>query len=78
MVSVKQAREGAENAMLIVPREGTLVCESRVAAARVAQKAMLPRELNLSASDVLFGFASAIAFTGLLLWALLKLWLFGQ
>ena len=78
MVRVKEAREGPENAMLTVPREGTLVWESRVAAARAAQKAMLPRELNLSGSGVLFGFASAIAFTGLLLWALVKLWLFGQ
>jgi len=78
MVRVKEAREGAENAMLTVPREGTLFWESRVAAARVEQKAMFPRELNLSGSGVLFGFASAIAFTGLLLWALLKLWLFGQ
>ena len=78
MVRGKEAREGAENAMLTVPREGNLVWDSRVAATRVGQKAMLPRELNLSCSDVLFGFASAIAFTGLLLWALLKLWLFGQ
>jgi len=78
MVRVKEARDGAENAMLAVPREGTLFWVSRVAAARVGQKAMLPRQLNLSGSDVLFGFASAIAFTGLLLWALLKLWLFGQ
>ena len=78
MIYVKEAREGAENAMLTVPPEGTLVWESRIAAARVEQKAMLPRELNLSGSDVLFGFASAVAFTGLFLWALLKLWLFGQ
>jgi hypothetical protein len=78
MVRVKEAREGAENSMLTVTREGTLVCESRVTAARVEQKAMLPRELNLSGSGVLFGFASAITFTGLLLWALLKLWLFEQ
>jgi hypothetical protein len=78
MVRVKEAREGAENAMLAVSREGTLVWNSRVAAARVEQKAMLRRELDLSGSDVLFGFASAIAFTGLLLWALLKLWLFDQ
>lgn len=78
MVRVKEARDGAENAMLAVPREGTLVWESRVAAARVEQKTMLPRELSLSGSDVLFGFVSAIVFTGLFLWALLKLWLFGQ
>ena len=78
MVRVKEVREGAENAMLTVPLEGTLVWESRVAAARVEQKAMLPRQLNLSGSDVLFGFACAIAFTGLLLWAVVKLWLFGQ
>ena len=78
MVRVKEAREGAENAMLTMLREGTLVWESRAVEARVKQKAMFPRELNLSGSDVLFGFASAIAFTGLLLWALLKLWLFGQ
>jgi hypothetical protein len=78
MVRVKEAREGPENAMPTVPLEGTLVWESRVAAARAAQKAMLPRELNLSGSGLLFGFASAIAFTGLLLWALVKLWLFGQ
>ena len=78
MVRFKEALECAENTMLTVPRESTLVSESRVAAARVAQKAMLPRELNLSGSDVLFGFASAIAFTGLLLWALLKLWLSGR
>ena len=76
MVGVKEAREGAENAMLTVPREGTLVWDSRVAAARVEQKAMLRRELNLSGSDVLFGFVSAIAITGLLFWALLRLWLF--
>ena len=78
MVRLKEAPEGPENAILTVPRESTLVWESRVAAARIEQKAMLPRELNLSGSDVLFGFSSAIAFTGLLLWALLKLWLFGQ
>ena len=78
MVRVQEAREGPKNAMLTVPREGTLLWESRAAAARVVQKAMLPRELNLSGLDVLFGFASATAFTGLLLWALLKLWLFGQ
>ena len=78
MVRVKEVQEGAENGMLTVPREGTLVWESRVAAARVEQKAMLPRQLNLSGSDILFGFASAIVFTDLLLWALLKLWLFGQ
>ena len=78
MVRVNEAREGAENAIVTVRPEGTLIWESRVAAAHVEQKAMLPRELNLSGSDVLFGFASAIAFTGLLLWALFKLWLFGQ
>ena len=78
MVGVKEAPEGPENAMLTVLREDTLLRESRVAVARVEQKAMLPRQLNLSGSDVLFGFASATAFTGLLLWALLKLWLFGQ
>lgn len=78
MVRVKEAREGPENAMPTVPLEGTLVWESRVAAARIEQKAMFPRELILSGSDVLFGFAFAIVFTGLLLWALFKLWLFGQ
>ena len=76
MVRVNEVQEQADSAMLAVPREGTPAWESRAAEARVAQETNLTRELNLSGSDVLFGFASTIAITGLLFWALLRLWLF--
>ena len=76
MVRVNEVRQQADSAMLAVPREGTPAWEWRAVAARVEQEANLPRELNLSGSDVLFGFASAIAITGLVFWALLRLWLF--
>jgi len=78
MVRFNEDREHADNAMLAVPRERTPACESRAAAARVGEETILPGQLNLSGSDVLFGFASAIAFTGLLLWILLRLWLFEE
>jgi hypothetical protein len=35
-------------------------------------------ELNLSASQVLVGFTSVFGALGLVLWAILKLWLFDQ
>ena len=35
-----------------------------------------PSELSLSAAQVLVWFASAFSVTGLLLWAVLRLWLF--
>jgi hypothetical protein len=40
------------------------------------QEVALPHELSLSGSDILLGLASALAFAGLSLWTLLKLWLF--
>jgi len=36
-----------------------------------------PREINLSGSRVLAALATAVASTGLLVWAVVRLWLFG-
>lgn len=39
-------------------------------------RSFTPNELNLSGSKVLVGCISALCMMGLLLWAILKLWLF--
>ena len=48
----------------------------KIVTSHLEQGPALPAEINLSGSEILVGFASAICLTGLVLWALLKLWLF--
>jgi hypothetical protein len=48
---------------------------SQVPAAQLLRN-LSPYEVNLSGTQVLVGFISALSTVGLLLWALLKLWLF--
>ena len=73
MVRVNDVREGVDETNSPVARR---VCDPHALAARTGQESSLTHELSLSGSDILSGFASALAFTGLLLWTLLKLWLF--
>jgi len=40
--------------------------------------AMAPFEINLSGVQILAGFASGFSFTAIVLWTLIKLWLFEQ
>jgi len=48
----------------------------KVFTSHLQQGTALPPEINLSGSKLLVGFASAICLIALVLWALLKLWLF--
>jgi len=73
MVRVNDVREGVDETNSPTARR---VCDPNAVAARTEQESTLTHELSLSGSDILLGLASALAFTGLLLWTLLKLWLF--
>jgi len=73
MVRVNDVREGVDETNSPVARR---VCDPNAVAARTEQESTLTHELSLTGSDILLGLASALAFTGLLLWTLLKLWLF--
>jgi hypothetical protein len=42
------------------------------------EAAISPIEINLSGSQMLVGLAAGLCFVGLLLWAILRLWLFDQ
>jgi hypothetical protein len=49
------------------------------AAVRLDQNAATPAfEISLSGAQILAGFASALSFVAIVLWALIKLWLFEQ
>ena len=43
----------------------------------VTERALEPYEIELSISQVLVGFASAVGSLGFFIWALIRLWLFG-
>jgi hypothetical protein len=68
-------RKGAEEEGFSLARKNTRI-GPKVVAPHLEQGTALPPEINLSGSELLVGFASAICLTGLVLWALLKLWLF--
>ena len=68
-------RKGAEEEGFSLARRNTKIGPKAVTP-QLEQGTALPPEINLSGSELLVGFASAICLTGLLLWALLKLWLF--
>jgi hypothetical protein len=68
-------RKGAEEEGFSLARKNTKI-GPKVVTSHPEQGTALPPEINLSGSELLVGFASAICLTGLVLWALLKLWLF--
>ena len=68
-------RKGAGAAGFSQARKNTKI-GPKVVTSHLEHGAALPPEINLSGSELLVGFASAICLTGLVLWALLKLWLF--
>jgi hypothetical protein len=68
-------RKGAEEEGFSLVRKNTKI-GPKVVTSDLEQDTALPPEINLSGSELLVGFASAICLIGLVLWALLKLWLF--
>jgi hypothetical protein len=78
MARATEVRENLGEIKCAVAREGTTARRPQLVPARKGRKTALLHELNFSGSDLLLGFAAAVAFTGLVLWALLKLWLSGQ
>jgi len=68
-------RKGAEEEGFSLARKNTTI-GPKVLTSHLEQCTALPPVINLSGSELLVGFASAICLTGLVLWALLKLWLF--
>jgi hypothetical protein len=77
MVPANEAIEGAEEIEFAGGCEATTI-RPTIHPERMEQEVALPHEINLSGSELVVGFTSAIAFTGLLLWTLLHLWLFEQ
>ena len=67
-------RKGAEEGFSLA-RKNTRI-GPKVVAPHLEQGTALPPEINHSGSEILVGFASAICLTGLVLWTLLRLWLF--
>jgi hypothetical protein len=68
-------RKGAEEEGFSLARRNAKMGR-KVVTSHLQQGTALPAEINLSGSELLVGFASAICLMGLVLWALLKLWLF--
>jgi len=68
-------RKGAEEEGFSLVRKNTKI-GPKVLTSHLEQGTALPPAINLSGSELLVGFASAICLTGLVLWALLKLWLY--
>ena len=70
-------RKGAEEEGFLLARKNTKI-GPKVVTSHLEQGPglALPPEINLSGSKILVDFTSAICLTGLVLWALLKLWLF--
>ena len=75
MFVASEVRKVAEDEGFSLARKNTKI-GPKVVTPHLQQGAALPSEINLSGSELLVGFASAICLTGLVLWALLKLWLF--
>jgi len=75
MFRASGVRNGAEEEGFSLARKNTRI-GPKVVASHLEQGTALPPEISLSGSELLVGFASAICLTGLVLWALLKLWLF--
>ena len=74
MIVPSEVREGAGQIEFpLATWEGTKV-QPKPAATRPDQYAQF--EINLSGSHLLAGFATPLCFVGVLLWAVLKLWLF--
>ena len=67
-------RKGAEEEGSSLARKNAKI-GPKVVTSQPEQGTALTPEINLSGSELLVGFASAICLTGLVLWALLKLWL---
>ncbi len=83
MIAPSEVREGAGQiefplAAPVPAQEGRKV-RPKPASARLDQNAAVaPFEINLSGAQILAGFASALSFVAIVLWTLIKLWLFEQ
>jgi hypothetical protein len=77
MIAPSEVREGAgQIGFPLTTLEGKKA-QPKPVATHLDQDAAVARfEINLSGSQLLAGFATALCFMDVLLWALLKLWLF--
>ncbi len=62
----------------LAARKGIRVQPKSAATLSDQDAALAHFEINLSGSQILAGLAAAFCFVGVLLWAVLKLWLFEQ
>ena len=81
MLHADQIRKGQEQiqfslAVLESARLQPLPTRARPAVA-VSAQALRPCEITVSGSQLLVGFASGLVSVGLLVWAIIRLWLFG-
>ncbi len=79
MIALNEFQQGAGKMVFpLAVWEGTNV-QPKPAATLPDQDAAVARfEINLSGSRLLAGSATALCFVGVLLWAVLKLWLFSN
>ena len=72
----KSGNTAAEISLPLTVLEGTKAQRNAVVIRERQDISLRRAAINLSGSQLLVGFTSALCLAGLLLWALLKLWLF--
>lgn len=79
MIAPSEIREGAGQIGFPLATWESTKAQPKPAATRPDQDAAVARfEISLSGSQLLAGFATVLCFVSVLLWAVLKLWLFEQ
>ena len=78
MIAPSEIREGAGQIGFPLATWESIKAQPKPAATRPDQEAVARFEISLSGSQLLAGFATALCFVSILLWAVLKLWLFEQ
>lgn len=65
---------------LAIPNDAQMEAKLRTVkqTASISERALEPYEIQLSGSQVLTALASALGTVGLLVWAIVRLWLFGR
>lgn len=79
MLQVEEAQSGTQMEFPLAVLEGLRPpVEQANDELPVTERALRPYEISLSGSQVLLGSATALGSIGPLVWALVKLWLFGH
>ena len=77
MIASNEVRNGAGQMEFPLATLANTKVQWKGPAPRLNQEAAMSRmEINLSGSQMLVGLAAGLCFVGLLLWAILRLWLF--